>query len=217
MAITRVIRFRFRRGTAAEWTAANPVLDEGEPGLETDTGNLKFGDGATAWDALDYFSAQVDFASITGAPEGNAALAAALGAKAPTLSPVFSGIPQAGTAARGTNTGQLATTAFVQDAVAPQQVLVGADTTLSLANAGAKHVFIAPGVSLTIPPGTDIAIPDGTIMLVLNLSGGNVTIARGAGVAMYDPGLSNVDVVLPFGAWAWLTKNSVNQWGIWRS
>lgn len=41
-----------RRGTAAQWTAANPVLAAGEPGAETDTGQLKLGDGTTAWSAL---------------------------------------------------------------------------------------------------------------------------------------------------------------------
>lgn len=41
-----------RRGTAAEWTAANPVLAAGEPGLETDTGIFKVGDGQTPWLSL---------------------------------------------------------------------------------------------------------------------------------------------------------------------
>jgi hypothetical protein len=40
---------RARRGTAAEWTAANPVLADGEPGVERDTGKVKFGDGVAAW------------------------------------------------------------------------------------------------------------------------------------------------------------------------
>lgn len=41
-----------RRGTAAEWAAANPVLGDGELGLETDTKILKIGDGVTAWASL---------------------------------------------------------------------------------------------------------------------------------------------------------------------
>lgn len=45
---------QLRRGTAAQWTAANPVLAAGEPGLETDTGYLKMGDGATDWNSLPY-------------------------------------------------------------------------------------------------------------------------------------------------------------------
>lgn len=49
-------RFQFRRGTAAQWTAANPVLAEGEVGLELDTQFYKIGNGVTAWTALAYAS-----------------------------------------------------------------------------------------------------------------------------------------------------------------
>ena len=45
---------QLRRGTASAWTAANPVLGSGEPGLETDTLKEKRGDGATAWNQLPY-------------------------------------------------------------------------------------------------------------------------------------------------------------------
>jgi hypothetical protein len=45
---------KLRRDTAAAWTAANPVLAPGEPGLETDTNLIKYGNGATAWNSLDY-------------------------------------------------------------------------------------------------------------------------------------------------------------------
>lgn len=48
------ITIQTRRGTAAEWTAANPVLAAGEQGYETDTGKVKVGDGTTAWTALPY-------------------------------------------------------------------------------------------------------------------------------------------------------------------
>jgi hypothetical protein len=43
-----------RRGTAAQWTTANPVLAAGEMGYETDTGNFKMGDGSTLWNAMAY-------------------------------------------------------------------------------------------------------------------------------------------------------------------
>jgi hypothetical protein len=48
-------RIKLRRSTAAQWTAANPVLLAGEAGFETDTGKLKIGDGTSAWSALYYF------------------------------------------------------------------------------------------------------------------------------------------------------------------
>lgn len=44
-------KIQVRRGTAAQWTAANPTLASGEFGFETDTGKYKIGDGTTAWNA----------------------------------------------------------------------------------------------------------------------------------------------------------------------
>ena len=49
-------KIKFRRDTAAAWTEANPVLAQGEPGFEHDTGLFKIGDGATVWTSLDYAS-----------------------------------------------------------------------------------------------------------------------------------------------------------------
>jgi len=48
------VRIQVRRGTASQWTSANPVLEAGEMGFESDTKYLKFGDGTTAWTSLAY-------------------------------------------------------------------------------------------------------------------------------------------------------------------
>jgi len=45
-------QIQLRSDTAANWTTKNPVLAEGEPGFEIDTGILKIGDGVTAWSGL---------------------------------------------------------------------------------------------------------------------------------------------------------------------
>lgn len=45
-------RIQIRRGTAAEWTAANPVLADGEVGFARDTGVFKVGNGVTTWNSL---------------------------------------------------------------------------------------------------------------------------------------------------------------------
>lgn len=45
---------KLRRDTASAWTLANPVLAAGEPGLETDTDLIKYGNGTTPWNSLDY-------------------------------------------------------------------------------------------------------------------------------------------------------------------
>ncbi len=48
---------RLRRGTAAQWASANPVLASGEMGIETDTRKFKFGNGSTQWNSIPYASA----------------------------------------------------------------------------------------------------------------------------------------------------------------
>jgi hypothetical protein len=45
---------QLRRDTASAWISANPVLGEAELGVETDTGNIKLGDGVMRWNSLDY-------------------------------------------------------------------------------------------------------------------------------------------------------------------
>jgi len=47
---------QIRRGLASAWTAANPTLAQGEMGVETDTLEVKIGDGLTAWNSLPYFT-----------------------------------------------------------------------------------------------------------------------------------------------------------------
>lgn len=47
-------QIQLRRGTSAEWTSADPVLAEGELGINLDSGLYKVGDGSSAWSALSY-------------------------------------------------------------------------------------------------------------------------------------------------------------------
>lgn len=54
------IVIQLRRDTAANWTTQNPILAEGEFGIETDTLELKFGNGVDTWTALPYFGGAVN-------------------------------------------------------------------------------------------------------------------------------------------------------------
>jgi hypothetical protein len=45
---------KLRRDTEANWASVNPTLASGEPGLETDTLKIKYGNGSTAWNSLSY-------------------------------------------------------------------------------------------------------------------------------------------------------------------
>ena len=50
------VQIQLRRGTASQWTSANPILAEGEMGVELDTGKWKFGNGTSTWSILSYGS-----------------------------------------------------------------------------------------------------------------------------------------------------------------
>lgn len=56
-------RMQQRRGTAAQWTAADPILAAGEIGFVTDTGQFKIGDGVNNWSSLGIFK---DFGDLDG-------------------------------------------------------------------------------------------------------------------------------------------------------
>lgn len=47
-------QIQFRRGLASAWQSVNPVLAQGEMGLELDTNKAKIGDGILAWNDLPY-------------------------------------------------------------------------------------------------------------------------------------------------------------------
>ena len=65
-------KIQVRRDTAANWRIANPVLSQGEPGLEIDTNKLKYGNGTTLWNDLPYASRGEAFtrSGSTGKPVG---------------------------------------------------------------------------------------------------------------------------------------------------
>ena len=50
---------QIKRGTSADWSVSNPILALAELGLETDTNQMKAGDGKTAWSALPYLAESV--------------------------------------------------------------------------------------------------------------------------------------------------------------
>jgi hypothetical protein len=127
-------RMQQRRGTAAQWTGANPTLAAGEIGYETDTGKFKIGNGSSAWSALNYY---VDAnAILDGAPgvlDTLNELAAALGddpAFITTVGTNLSNHTNATTSVHGiADTDDLATKDYVANAVSnatvDQQALAG--------------------------------------------------------------------------------------------
>lgn len=55
------INVQLRRDTLANWTSNDPTPAAGQPCLETDTGRIKYGDGATAYTSLKYALGSLEF------------------------------------------------------------------------------------------------------------------------------------------------------------
>jgi hypothetical protein len=62
------IKIQLRRDTAANWTSNNPLLLNGEIGIETDTLKFKIGNGSQRWNAIDFYAFKI------GSPNGVATL-----------------------------------------------------------------------------------------------------------------------------------------------
>jgi uncharacterized protein YjbI with pentapeptide repeats len=48
------VQIQLRRGTAAEWASADPILAEGEVGADLTSGRFKIGDGSTHWSSIPF-------------------------------------------------------------------------------------------------------------------------------------------------------------------
>jgi len=62
------LKIQLRRDIAANWTANNPLLLNGEIGIETDTLKFKVGNGSQRWNAIEFYALK------PGSPNGVATL-----------------------------------------------------------------------------------------------------------------------------------------------
>ena len=53
------VTIKFRRATADQWSSVNPILADGEIGVDLDNNKFKIGDGLTDWNTLTYFSGDI--------------------------------------------------------------------------------------------------------------------------------------------------------------
>lgn len=59
------VQFQLRRGLASEWASVNPILAQGELGLESDTKKVKVGNGIDSWSSLQYGIGYNDLYAVT--------------------------------------------------------------------------------------------------------------------------------------------------------
>lgn len=57
-----------RNDTADNWKSANPILKQGEIGIDNTNKQIKLGDNETAWNNLQYYQPRVDWANVQNKP-----------------------------------------------------------------------------------------------------------------------------------------------------
>lgn len=62
------VRMIQRKDTEANWSSVNPILDEGEMGINTTNGYFKIGDGVTDWNNLEYYRCPMKWDDIQNKP-----------------------------------------------------------------------------------------------------------------------------------------------------
>jgi len=162
-----VTQVQVRRGTASQWTSANPTLASGEWGFETDTGKVKIGNGSSAWNSLGYTGA--------GDIEGV------------TASTGLSGGGTSGTVSLSIDTAVTADLSTAQTLT--NKTLTDPKINLTLnAQTGTTYTFVltdngrlvtasnASAQTYSIPTNASVAFPIGTQINIIQIGAGQVTI-----------------------------------------
>ena len=177
-----VTQIQIRRGTAAQWTSANPTLAAGEFGYETDTNKAKIGNGSSAWTALSY--------AISGAAGTVTSITAGTGLSGGTIT-------STGTISIDTATTVDLTTAQTLN----NKTLTDPKINLGInAQTGTTYTFVladngkvvtasnASAITVTIPPISSVAYATGAQLNIIQKGAGQVTFAQGSGVTIRSTG-----------------------------
>jgi hypothetical protein len=161
-----VTQVQVRRGTASEWTSANPTLASGEWGFETDTLKVKIGNGSTAWNSLAYQGAG-SVTSITAGTGLSGGTITSTGTIA--IDSTVATLTGTQTLTNKTLTDPKINLAFTADS--------GASYTAVLTDNG-KVVTMDNGSGNTfrLPTNASVAFPIGTQINVLQIGAGQTTI-----------------------------------------
>jgi hypothetical protein len=188
-----VTQIQVRRGTASQWTSANPTLASGEWGLETDTLKTKIGNGSTAWNSLAYATGSVSISNVTGLGTGvstflatpsSANLAAALTDETGTGVAVFNDSP---TILNPVITQPQATPTFSANAYTLVAGDAG-DILLASNGATAGTINIPTDASVNFAIGTQITILNvGTGLITVQATTAGTTTVRSTGASAVAP------------------------------
>ena len=173
-----MIQIQIRRGTAEQWTAANPVLALGEIGIETDTDKFKIGNGQDPWEDRPYGGLE--------GPQGETGPSGPTGPTGPTASD-----PVTVTDNHTIVAADVGTVLLVENA-ADREVTLGdlsvgdwpIGETLAIVRAGTGEVdLLASGAVVlksTLGSGEDVRIPDEWGLIVVYRKAENDYLVSGA-------------------------------------
>ena len=160
-----VTQIQVRRGTASQWTSANPTLAAGEWGLETDTLKTKIGNGATAWTSLAYQGAGT-VTSITAGTGLSGGTITSTGTIA--IDSTVATLTGTQTLTNKTLTDPKINLAFDAETASYTAVLANNGQVVTMDNSSAN--------TFSIPTNASVAFPIGTQINVLQIGAGQTTI-----------------------------------------
>jgi hypothetical protein len=164
-----VTQIQIRRGTASQWTSANPTLASGEFGYESDTGKAKIGNGSTAWNSLAYQGAGTVTSITAGTGLSGGAITTsgtiAIDSTVATLTGVQTLTNKTATGLIYTQT--LLTPSFTTNAYT---LVLGDQGDILLASNGST------AGTISIPTNASVAFPIGTQITIIQTGSGQLTI-----------------------------------------
>jgi hypothetical protein len=163
-------RMQQRRGTAAQWTASDPILNIGEIGFESDNNKFKIGDGVNHWADLPYFLDEDTIGtSLSGYLED-------------TLLGANNGVAQLNSSGKLVSTQIPNVDEITQDAI----------NTALVAGTGLDKTYDDNGNTITLDIDSTVATLTGTQTLT-NKTLTSPVVNTPTGITKSDVGLANVD------------------------
>lgn len=178
-------QFKLRRDTAANWTSANPTLAAGEPGVETDTGKLKIGNGTSAWTSLAYFAATFDASAIASGTLAAARIAdsSITSAKIADGTIVTADIADSSITSAKIVDGTIATADIADGAITTAKIAALAVVTADIADGAVTDAKVASGISASKLTAGTLPLAQLPSITTAYIADGAVTDAKITGVS----------------------------------